>query len=359
MNTFFTEKKPLYSSIQFLRFFAAMLVVVMHATEAISLRIPQYLHSGYWGLGSSGVDIFFVISGFVMAITTSNKPGILRARLAQASLFIRRRIVRIVPLYWFYSLLKMALVVLIPSLALRTTLDLPHIIYSFFFIPRLSPWGLVQPILPVGWTLFFEMLFYWVFALAIVLSVQRFIWCLLVFILINWVSVDYPDSTLIMFYSQSIVFEFVLGLLVAEIISRYQSLPLWFGFLAVIVGCILIFGISWPKGIDRCLTWGVGAAFLVLGCLICETQKLLQKIFTKLKIFGDISYSTYLCHTFVVPALVVIFNKFHFSNSYLITFACCGLAVLCSFISYFYIEKPLTQLAGFLLIKRPASFIPG
>ena len=359
MNTLVAEKKPLYVSIQFLRFFAAMLVVVMHATEAISLRIPQYMHSGYWGLGSSGVDIFFVISGFVMAITTSNKPGILRARLAQASLFIRRRIVRIVPLYWFYSLLKMASVVLIPSLALRTTLDLPHIIYSFFFIPRLSPWGLVQPILPVGWTLFFEMLFYLVFALAIVLSVQRFIWCLLVFILINWVSVDYPDSTVMMFYSQSIVFEFVLGLLVAEIISRYQSLPLWFGFLAVIVGCILIFVISWSKGIDRCLTWGVGAAFLVLGCLTCEKHQLLQKIFIKLKILGDISYSTYLCHTFVVPALVVVFNKLQFSNVYLITTVCCGLVIGFSFISYFYIEKPLTKLAGYLLIKRSITPISG
>jgi peptidoglycan/LPS O-acetylase OafA/YrhL len=359
MNTLIAEKKPLYASIQFLRFFAAMLVVVMHATEAISLRIPQYIHSGYWGLGSSGVDIFFVISGFVMAITTSNKPGLLCARLTQAGLFVRRRIVRIVPLYWFYTLLKMALVVLIPSLALRTTLELPHIIYSFLFIPSKSPWGLVQPILPVGWTLFFEMLFYWVFALAIVLAVQRFIWCLLVFLLINWVSVDYPDSTVMMFYSQSIVFEFVLGLLVAEIIRRYQCLPLWFGFLAVIIGGMLIFGISWAKEVDRCLTWGVGAAFLVLGCLTCEKHQFLQKIFIKLKILGDISYSTYLCHTFVVPALVVVFNKLQFSNAYLITTVCCGLVICCSFISYFYIEKPLTQLAGYFLIKRPTLSISG
>jgi len=145
--------------IQYLRFISAMLVVVMHATEAIALRLPS---SGQqiWDRGSVGVDIFFVISGFVMTITCLPGGTYGSNPLKEAGNFFWRRIVRIAPIYWVYTLLKVALVLALPSLALRTSISAEHVLASLFFWPTVAPWGLIQPVLPVGWSLNFEMLFY-------------------------------------------------------------------------------------------------------------------------------------------------------------------------------------------------------
>jgi len=171
-----------FTGLQILRFVAAMLVAVMHITQAISIHVTGRGDAHYWGAGSAGVDIFFVISGFVMAITTQGEPARGPARLAAAWVFIQRRILRIVPLYWFYTLLKAALLLAIPALAVKSTIEPVHFAASLLFIPMKSPWGLVQPVLPVGWTLNFEMLFYMVFAIAIALGAPRVRFCLTVFL---------------------------------------------------------------------------------------------------------------------------------------------------------------------------------
>ncbi|MDB5937705.1 MAG: acyltransferase, partial [Polaromonas sp.] len=155
-----------FIGVQILRFVAAMLVVVMHITEAISVRITGAGPDHYWSAGAIGVDIFFVISGFVMAMSTARLPAGNQTNWQAAWIFMKRRLLRIAPLYWFYTLLKAALVLILPSLALRSSIDMQHLLASMLFIPALSPWGLVQPTLPVGWTLNFEMLFYVVFAIG-------------------------------------------------------------------------------------------------------------------------------------------------------------------------------------------------
>ena len=165
--------KQQFTGVQLLRFIAAMMVVTMHTTEAIGLRVPGHTLADTWGIGSAGVDIFFVISGFVMAVSTPQPDKSSRYKFSEAWLFMKRRFLRITPLYWFYTTLKIISVLIVPSLALRTTLHPFHIVCSYLFIPVMSPWGLVQPVLPVGWSLCFEMFFYLMFSIAIALNLSR------------------------------------------------------------------------------------------------------------------------------------------------------------------------------------------
>ena len=175
--------KQQFFGIQILRFVAAMLVVVMHTSQAISIHIPVRGAGQYWSLGAVGVDIFFVISGFVMAMSVGTSLVDVQSRKRAAFIFMKRRLLRIVPLYWFYTLLKVALILALPGLATRSSVDSAHLAASLFFTPAMSPWGLIEPTLPVGWTLNFEMLFYAVFALAIALGAPRIKFCLLIFLL--------------------------------------------------------------------------------------------------------------------------------------------------------------------------------
>ncbi len=117
-----------YDSVQSLRFFAASLVMVTHITYQINTRLLD--HSGdYWMTGKSGVDIFFAISGFVMAYTT--KIG---GRRDWADFFIRR-IIRIAPLYWIAKALKISLFFLFAYLVIQSNNNANHIIASLAFIP--------------------------------------------------------------------------------------------------------------------------------------------------------------------------------------------------------------------------------
>ncbi|MEY9103377.1 peptidoglycan/LPS O-acetylase OafA/YrhL [Sinorhizobium fredii] len=139
-------------TIQYLRAAAALAVVVFHAAEKTG-------HD--FAVGAAGVDVFFVISGFIMWVISDRRP------LTPAK-FIWDRIRRIVPIYWFATAVMIAgaLAGLFPNLAL--TLD--HVLASLFFIPFRSPSsGEIWPLLVQGWTLNFEMLFYAVFAASLLL----------------------------------------------------------------------------------------------------------------------------------------------------------------------------------------------
>ena len=111
----------------------------------------------------AGVDIFFVISGFIMVYASSRWFGSARA----PRVFLAHRIARIVPLYWATMMVYLAVLLLTPWL-LNSEYLAPHfVIASFLFIPAARPDGLVQPLYSLGWTLNYEMFFYALFAIAI------------------------------------------------------------------------------------------------------------------------------------------------------------------------------------------------
>lgn len=137
-----------------------MMVVWHHAAGQIpgmSARVP-------WVFGTSGVDLFFVISGFIVVVTTAGVD-------TKPFDFWRRRIVRVVPLYWLLTLLMVTVALIAPGLFKTLKVAPETVLQSLLFIPHFSQSfsGVVWPLLVPGWTLNFEMFFYALFGLALIL----------------------------------------------------------------------------------------------------------------------------------------------------------------------------------------------
>lgn len=156
-------------SIQILRGIAASMVVFHHFTAAVmdyAHANSMVVQSGIGRLGACGVDIFFVISGFIMVYTTREKDG---AR--EAISFLRKRVLRIYPLYWIWT--SVILIIWLTGIGLRAHLyGIRFIVGSYLLFP-VANGDHFHPLLDQGWTLSFEMLFYLIFACVLCLSYKK------------------------------------------------------------------------------------------------------------------------------------------------------------------------------------------
>jgi exopolysaccharide production protein ExoZ len=146
-----------------MRAIATPLVIVDHSLLEITHNAPgsAFTHAA-WILGSTGLYIFFVISGFIMVRISWDNFG----QRASAREFIRRRIIRIVPLYWLATMAALAFHRI--SMTHGAHASWSDLVQSLLFVPYRGPDGGWAPILPQGWTLNYEMMFYGVFAVGIV-----------------------------------------------------------------------------------------------------------------------------------------------------------------------------------------------
>nr|WP_272210084.1 acyltransferase [Marinicella sp. W31]MDC2875947.1 acyltransferase [Marinicella sp. W31] len=141
-------------SIQILRAVAALSVVTGHTINEIhQVGVPYPELPFNFGIG---VDIFFIVSGFVMVLTS----GKLVTRPGASLEFMRRRIIRVVPLYWFYTTGMLLALLLFPTQLNHSTTTFQQVACSFLFLPCVSAYGNYQPVLSLGWTLNYEMFFY-------------------------------------------------------------------------------------------------------------------------------------------------------------------------------------------------------
>ncbi|ENV34777.1 Exopolysaccharide production protein ExoZ [Acinetobacter gerneri DSM 14967 = CIP 107464 = MTCC 9824] len=163
------------NNIQLLRAFAAINVVFFHIIGiSVQYGMPatNFLFMKDWG--QNGVDIFFVISGFIMVYIQSKK------RKAPLD-FFRNRVERIVPIYWILTALLCVLYFILPSAFANTELNLNKMFFSVLFLENLVNNKL--PVLYVGWTLEYEMLFYFIFALCLFIRKQVVSYMMMVVIL--------------------------------------------------------------------------------------------------------------------------------------------------------------------------------
>jgi len=288
-------------ALQYLRALAALVVVYSHAC----IQVPAY-KAHIVEFGSFGVDIFFVISGFIMMYIS--KPS------HTPKAFIVNRVRRVVPLYWFFTLLLAAVLFVKPSIFSKTELQIDVLIQSLLFIPHFSQAhpGEVWPLLAPGWSLNYEMYFYALFALSL-FATQKFrlpaisivIVCL--FGLAHITSIDGPNGPFTEFFKDQVVFEFIFGMLLAYAWQRGFKLTNLAGTaLAITSFAYLIFhsqqrGIASFDDAQHILTNGIPAATMVAGILY---MKLPANKFGLL--LGDASYALYLSHIFVLGLLRVI-----------------------------------------------------
>jgi exopolysaccharide production protein ExoZ len=330
-----------FKSIQILRFFAAALVVVSHATQAYDIRVLGGDGSSYWHFGTFGVDVFFVISGFVMASATRDYESGWQSALY----FFKRRLIRVVPLYWFFTSVKVILVLAIPALSIKELPTVFHVVSSYLFIPFGGGGGDYWPVLSVGWTLNFEILFYLCFAISVAIFHSRVLGVALLFLFIFVFASVVFNETAFSFYKNSILFEFLFGMLIgerAEKISRFGERFIFGKLIALVLIFFACFAVFLSDGSMRGLFWGVPAAVVVIGGVLLE-KFIGGRLASIFQAFGDSSYSLYLSHAFTVPVVIIVASS-------LLPLGLFSLIVLCLVFSIFIaecchrcLEKPVTN----------------
>ena len=198
-------------SIHYLRGLAALLVVFHHSIIQLAPVRDHYAHIEF---GQAGVDIFFVISGFVIYL--SNAKG----RLGCGE-FLKLRIIRIVPLYWLATLAVVAVAVVAPRFFATTTLTAQDVAQSLLFVPAYSAAfpGQIWPVLVPGWSLNYEMFFYLVFAVGLLVARERlllFLVATLGILVVAGLLLD-PQPAPLKSYTDLRLLEFLFGVLLARL----------------------------------------------------------------------------------------------------------------------------------------------
>ncbi len=353
-------------SIQYLRAIAAAGVVLHH--------LRGYLTGGpesAVAYGAHGVDLFFVISGFLMWVVASGSrptPGV----------FFLKRLARIAPLYWVLTCLAAAASVTSPHFSVQ------HFLASIFFFPMEDPeWGMIAPILVVGWTLNYEIAFYVLFAFSLALNAAYRFWTIcsvIVFLFIIGLLIKPSDAGFIEFYTGTIIIEFVFGLLLGRAFLLVKEHPYLRSrvafFSAVTAICLGIFlSVLWhDHSAIRGLAWGAPAALIFMGALMLEPW-LSKRPIRLLSSLGDASYSTYLTHSITIKGLVVFtpflangaanlsaygekigigwpvtISNLAIASVFLVACHCVGVIV------FYFVESPLSRRAADAVKNIPPRF---
>lgn len=281
----------MFYAVQSMRAFAAIFVVMFHEIfgytythEQMGAAFPWFFNLGHLSLfGACGVHLFFVISGFVMGIQR-NEPG-----RVGAVTFLKKRVIRIVPMYWIGTFV-MAWILKIPVAGNLTTWA-----KSLLFFPDYGGF----PILGVGWTLNYEAVFYVAFAVVMIWARRNvgYLFALFAFFFIAKKSIDWP---VLQFFGAGMVAEFLVGVLISRVYQAqiFQSrAPLIFilGWLAL-VSSATWYGPNKVWDDFAVIVWGIPAALIILGAVAIESWDFSIFKLKPVVLIGNASYSIYLIH---------------------------------------------------------------
>lgn len=301
-------------AIQVLRALAALAVAMHHAQhDAVVVAERAGLPFSRSDIlpWLAGVDVFFVISGFIMVHASAGLFGTEGA----ATLFLKRRVARIVPLYWLVTTAYVVVAIIAPQLLNSGTPTLLQVIASYLFIPFARPDGLVQPIYSLGWTLNYEMFFYLVFAAALALPRLKAVLAvalgLAMFVLVGRLAAPLPQPSA--FWSDPIILEFVFGMGLGLVRAHGLRLAMTPRLLLAGVAVVLLhFDFANAGGIVRLpqvIAYGLPAAMLVAAAALGRDTPRPPVVERVLVALGDASYALYLVHPFALRLLREVFVR--------------------------------------------------
>jgi exopolysaccharide production protein ExoZ len=323
--------------IQYLRGVAALLVVLHH----LGGQSPVLTRFIDFEFGTSGVDIFFVISGFIITLTTNAKTS--------PSMFIFRRIIRVVPLYWILTLLMSALWTFRPDIFKTLNVSFVNLFQSLFFIPHYSSSfpDRVWPLLVPGWTLNYEMFFYAVFALLLYLPAryrQLALTTVFVFIVSTFYLWGPFHGAALNIYTSPLLLEFLAGAWIARAwVNKKLQFSISLSLFLMVLGLVMLVVRDIP--LLGVYTHILGAILVVLGSLNIQLKGRKSFLLANL---GNSSYSLYLTHIFTLGVFGLLWRKLTLdsaSTPLAICFALTSLVgcILVGWITYKYVEAPLTR----------------
>lgn len=311
-------------SIQHLRAFAALSVVLFHACQWSQINFAT---------GQAGVDVFFVISGFVMWTATSGET-------VRPLDFLRRRIIRVAPLYWLITLALTVAVLIVPARFPDMKPEPGHVLLSLAFVQHMNPVGLPFPLLPPGWTLNYEAVFYLVFAALLLLPEPRRLFGLTFALLVlGFAGFAWPPAYQMLL--NPLFLEFLIGVWLARM-AQLQLLPDRAIGWALLGGGLALFTMIQLANMDwdlwRPMVWGMPAAMVVAGAVSVEADGGWMRI-PGLKTLGDASYSIYLVHTLAIGALAMTMGAW---NPPLFIPLAMAVAVGTGLACWAIVERPMT-----------------
>jgi peptidoglycan/LPS O-acetylase OafA/YrhL len=326
---------------------AAIMVLVDHG---LSTKLGMGVdHVAYFVnyFGSSGVDIFFVISGFIISQNAVNSRS--TGRLAFATNFSFRRFTRIYPLYWIVLAASVGVSVWVP-LSTPTFPMAPWL--SLIFLTTTANW-FVFP----AWTLAFELYFYVWLVVIMIIAPRHIFPAILV-----WMAIQAVAGVLYSAYevhTHALVIEFGFGCLVAYLIDRgarkYAIVNLLIAFMAFYAGAYLTAQYGPIAGWIRVGTFGVGGAFLIYAVVAAEYGGL---FFPRImQYLGDASYSVYIWHALLLAVLVATCESSGLISSIpqslrpLLVISWIAVALLFALASYTYLERPILHFSRLISTK--------
>ena len=311
--------------LQYLRGLAACSVVIFHAAG----RIGWKFHAG-----EAGVDLFFLLSGFLMVTITDANTCSLK--------FLADRARRIVPIYWIATsvMLGGCLAHVFPN----RQLDVAHVIASYFFLPWRPPGSIhAWPLIVAGWTLNYEMMFYVVFAALIQFCRQtRQIVILTIFfsVLVLFGLLVKPQNVVLYTYTDPIVLEFVGGCWLATLWKRHDAWPLWLGWGTALVALAMVeLAAVFAPQTHRVLGFGIPAALLFSSVLALERRSAIR-VWRVPLFLGDASFSIYIWHTLAISVVLAIARWLGLSPIATVAVTAAG-GTFVGIIGYLVLERPI------------------
>ena len=299
------------ASIQVLRAIASIMVLIRHSQSQLSgYEIKYGLEPSFLNsidprqLGAAGVDIFFVISGLVMALVTYTP----RRGFAEILPFLRKRVVRIIPPYWLWTGILIALLLLLPSAFTSRSFSLRDAFFSLLLIPYTPTPGNTAPLMGLAWTLWYEMYFYLLVAAGLLVPEKIYPWALGGFIFLCTVVLPSPAGPVCELVTNPILWEFFSGFVIGVIFSQ--------GAILSRTPCVIMIGLSVILFIlsnvcalpfVRWLSWGVPSVLFVAGLLFFDRASKNLNFPAWLVALGDSSYSLYLSHLLVLAVIGKLF----------------------------------------------------
>lgn len=345
-------------SVQHLRLLAAVFVLYGHIIHEATARFtggqgafdpPPILD---WGIG---VNVFFVISGFVMGFTHRTTGfGDLRG----AATFLRRRAERIVPLYWIFTTLMLVAVLAVPEAIDFSTMDPAYVASSYLFLPWPRSDAEVRPVLALGWTLNYEMFFYVLFAASLLLP-RRWRFRALAAVLVGAVAVHtvVPQSWwLLHFWTDPIVLDFLVGVGLAKLYRlnrRFSLLEALAGAAAALMIAMIFLRIGYS---DTLLGANLPAVLLAAAWILGPGFIRSRRLSRALSFGGDASYALYLSHPFALNAVSLAWEKFGLAEPWLFVGVSFAGALAGAVFVHVALERPL--MTWLHRDSRPLSPVP-
>ncbi|WP_174293264.1 acyltransferase family protein [Sphingomonas bacterium] len=355
-------------TVQVLRGVAALMVVIGHSQSAVAAVVVAnggvFARSTLvpWG---AGVDLFFVISGFIMVHASARLFGRAGARAE----FLRRRLVRIVPLYWAVTTMFLALLALATMKGGDRFPSAGAVLASYLFIPVDTYGdGRLFPVLDLGWTLNYEMFFYAILALVIGWRRKAALTAIgLLLAACVGLGLGMSGASPAWFWTRPIILDFGLGVAVGALVAQGTILPIPIRALLAVLGVGVLLADpthlfngatgmtvanAWPR-----VVWAGLPIAAVLAAAVLGGEPRLPRVGLPFTRIGDASYSLYLFHPVALIAMEKLAQKLpavRGTPGWLLVLVTVAAALAIALAAYRWIERPMTMGFARLLATRPS-----